>query len=260
MANYYFLATLLPPLRVGAPVEISSKELQYYMEQNLKLTPKDLAYFSALKRLVDIDNIRSIWLNGPFMPGGEYDQYELEDALFYRIGLPSYVLEYLEQFPEKNERLQNFPLLLHRYLACESQSSNPFVRAYLTFEWHWRLVFVAIRALDLGRDVDHEFRYEDPEDPFVADLIARAKEKTFEAPAPYNGLKALYESRKQAPLDLYQALSEWRFNYIEELIEWDFFSLERILGYVAQLEICEQWLQLDKLKGLEIVEEMMEVV
>ncbi len=258
MANYYFLATLLPPLKVGSPVELGSKELEFLLQQNLNR--QDLGYFSVLKRLIDIDNIRSIWLKTPFMPGGEFDQYELEDRLFFKEGLPAYVLDYLEHYREKSERIENFPELLHRYFATESGSQNPFIRSYLTFEWHWRLVFVAIRALDLGRSVEHEFRHEDQDDPFVAELLARCKEKHFEAPAPFTGLKALYESRKSAPLDLYQALSEWRFNYIEELIEWEFFSLERILGYVAQLEICEQWLQLDKLKGLEIVEEMMEVV
>lgn len=258
MANYYFLATLLPPLKVGASVEIDSRELDFLLQQNM--TPEDLEKVTVLKRLVDIENIRAIWQKQPFAPGGTIEEYDLEERLFFKEGLPSYILAYLEQYKEKKDLIDNFPKIVHQFFARESQNPDPFLSRYLTFEWHWRLIFVALRAQDLHRNVEQELQYEDPEDPFVEQLLESSKEKHFEPPAPYAGLKSLYEARKSAPLDLYQALSEWRFNYVEELIDWDNFSTDRILGYVAQLEICEKWLQLDKLKGLEIVDEMMEVV
>ena len=180
--------------------------------------------------------------------------------MFFKEKLPEYVLDYLELHQDPKELLNNFPSILHSYFAKESLNSDLFLQHYLTFEWQWRLVFVALRAHDLKRDLEKELAYEDLENPFVLELLAASREKTFTPPAPYTDLKAIYEARKNAPLDLYQALSQWRFNYIEEYIEWENFSIERILGYVAQVELCEEWLQLDKLKGLEIVEEMMEVV
>lgn len=258
MANYYFLATFLPPLKVGSPVEIGSKELDFLLCQNL--TPQDLEKVATLRRFIDIENIRAIWHKQPITSGGNFDEFGLEEALFYGEALPSYVLEFMEQFLNKKERLEQFPRLLHTFFAEESKSSVPFLAKYLSFEREWRLIFVALRALDLQRDLAHEFRFEDPEDPFIAKLLCEVSEKHFELPAPYTGLKTLFEARKKAPLDLYQALSEWRFDRLEEQIEWDNFSIEYILGYVAQLEICEKWLELDKRKGLEIAEEMMEVV
>src|SRR5262249_54467754 len=109
--------------------------------------------------------------------------------------------------------------------AVESNNPNYFLSHYLTFEWHWRLVFVVLRAKDLERNVEQELQDEDPEDPFIEKLLAEAREKHFEPPAPYTGLKTLYEARKRAPLDLYQALSEWRFSHIEEAIEWEYLPL-----------------------------------
>ncbi len=256
MANYYFLATLLPPLRVGSTVELGSKELWFLLELNLK--KEDLETVAVLKRLVDIENIRSIWQKQPYLSGGTLEQYELEERIFFKEKLPQYVLDYLEEFPDKKERIENFPKLLRSYFAIESKNPNPFISRYLTFEWHSRLTFVVIRAQDLGRNIEEELRFEDPDDPFIVELLEAAKDKNFDLPAPYDDLKALYESRKGAPLDLYQAFSQWRFSYIADIIEWEFFSLERILGYVAQLKICEEWLQLDKLKGIEIAEEMMQ--
>ncbi|MBS0634556.1 MAG: DUF2764 family protein [Verrucomicrobia bacterium] len=258
MANYYFLATLLPPLRVGSPVELSSAELQFLLEQNL--TPSDMELVRVLKRLIDIDNIRAIWKKQPYTPGGNIDYNELEELLVFKEGLPEYVLEFLDSYQEKKELIENFPKILHSYFAKESTNKNGFLKRYITFQWQWKLVFTALRAHELGRDIEKELAAADNENPFLEELLDASKEKQFEPPAPYTGLKELFDSRKTAPLDLYQALSEWRFDYIEEMIEWENFSIERILGYVAQLEICEEWLQLDKLKGLEIVEEIMEIV
>ena len=261
MANYYFLATLLPPLKVGSPVDITSYELDFLLQQNL--TEKDYKLVHDFKLLIDIDNIRALWQKQPLKPGGNYEQHELEELLFYKESLPEYIVDYLETYTDAHEQIENFPLVLHKYFAWAKKhvdKSNWFLAQYITFQWQWRLVFVALRAHDLQRDLEKELQYEDLEDPFVAEIIALAREKVFEPPAQYAGLKALYEARKSAPLDLYQAISMWRFNYIEELIEWENFSMERILGYLAQLEICEEWLQLDKLKGLEIVDEIMDVV
>lgn len=258
MANYYFLATLLPPLKVGSPVELGSKELDHLLRQNL--SKPDLEKVMILRRLIDIENIRALWQKQPLEVGGNVDQFELEEALFTQEGIPSYVSEFLEKYLEKNERLQHFPELIHRYFTVESKNADLFLKEYLTFERQWRLVFVALRAIDLGRSLEQELQYEDPEDPFVTQLLANAKEKHFEPPEPFEGLKPIYEARKKAPLDLYQALSEWRFNHLEEKIEWENFSFERILGYIAELEICEKWLELDKRKGLEIAEEIMEVL
>ena len=257
MANYYFLATLLPPLKVGSPVELGSGELQFLLQQNL--TKEDFELVHVLKHVIDIYNIRAVWQKQTFIPGGNYEQHDLEERLYYKEGLPKYILDYLDQYTDK-ELLANFPSILHRYFSTERQCTNAFLNRFLTFEWQWRLLFVALRARDLGRDLEKELSYEDLEDPFVSDLIAASKQKKIEPPAPFADVKALYEESKSSPLNLYQALAQWRFNFIEESIEWENFSIERILGYVAQLEICEEWLQLDKLKGLEIVEEIMEIV
>ena len=256
MANYYFVATLLPQLKVGSPPEIGSRELDFILRQNL--TPADFEKVGIIRRLVDIDNIRELLQKQPLEPGGNLDAYELEEALLFKTNLPSYIIQFFERYQTPKEQLEHFPELLRSYFEIESKRQTGFLADYLTFEWQWRLVFVALRAKELDRDLKYEFRLEDPEDPFVGQIIAQNESSSFDPPAPYAGLKALFESRKTAPLDLYQALSEWRFSRIEETIEWEHFSLNRILGYVAELEICEKWLELDKRKGIKILQEMIE--
>jgi uncharacterized protein DUF2764 len=256
MANYYFLATLLPPLKMGTPPELGSKELNFLLKQ--ELTTKDLEKIAVLRFLTDLENIRNIWLQQPLQTGGNYSEQELREMLAENKTLPRYMVQFLNQYPEIEDRLVHFPELLRAYFEKESKSKDAFLGPYLCFEWQWRLVFVALRAKELDRDIKYELRFENPQDPFIADIIAQNEAKTFEPPAPYTSLKALFEARKHAPLELFQALCEWRFDHVKQMIDWQCFSTARILGYVAQLEICERWLELNKRKGLQLLEEMIE--
>lgn len=256
MANYYFLATLLPPLKVGMPPELSSKELAFLFKQ--QLTVQDTKKIACLRFLTDLENMRNMWMQQPLQTGGNYSKHTLKEIVTERKELPKYVLSFLETHTETNERLEHFPELLRSYFAIESASRDPFLGPYLRFEWQWRLIFVALRAKELDRDIKYELRFEDPNDPFIADILAQNEARTFEPPEAFTSLKGLFEARKHSPLDLYQALCEWRFDHVKQMNDWQSFSTARILGYVVQLEICERWLELNKNKGLQLLEEMIE--
>lgn len=254
MANYYFLATLLPTLKLGSPPELGTAELNFLLSHNL--TKGDLEKIVVMRRLTDIENIQNIILKQRAQSGGNFTAGELHDKLESASDLPQYILQFWQQYSEKESRLEHFPELLRTYFAVESQSKDAFLGPYLRFEWQWRLVFVALRAKELDRDLKYELRHENPEDPFIAQILSQNDQQSFDPPAPYMSLKALFEARKHAPLDLYQALCEWRFDHIKEMINWQSFSTARILGYVAELEICERWLELNKRKGLQLLEEI----
>lgn len=254
MANYYFLATLLPPLKVGTPPELGSKELNFLLQQNL--TKRDLEKIVVMRRLTDVENIQNIIRKQPLQTGGNFTVQELKERLESGKDLPEYILQFWQQYKKNDERLEHFPELLHRYFEVESHVKDDFLGPYLRFEWQWRLVFAALRAKELDRDIKYELRNENPNNPFIAAIIAQNEMRSFEPPAPYESLKALFEARKHAPLDLFQALCEWRFDRIQEMINWQSFSTARILGYVAELDICERWLRLNKQKGVQLLEEI----
>lgn len=257
MANYYFLATLLPGLKVGSPPQLGSKELNFLLEQNL--TKKDAYKIVVMRRLQDVENIKNMLLSQPFQSGGNFKTAgELTEALNSENGLPDYLLHYWHDNKDKDSRQEMFPKLLRDYFDIESKSKDEFLSTYLIFEWHWRLIFVALRAKELDRDIKYEMRFENPNDPFINQILIQNESATFDPPYPFTSLKALFETRKHAPLDLYQALCEWRFEQIKEMIHWQSFSTARILSYVAQLEICEKWLELNKRKGLQLLEEIIE--
>jgi hypothetical protein len=54
---------------------------------------------------------------------------------------------------------------------------------------------------------------------------------------------------------LQKALDQYRFDMVENLVDMaDTFSIERILAYLVQYMIVEKWSELDKDKGIQIVD------
>ena len=170
MKNYYFLATLLPQLRVGSPPELSSRELDFLLRQNL--SRYDFKQVTTLRELVDLDNMRAIWQKMPLKSGGNFDEQELEEILIFKQNLPLYVIEFLDTYKEDEKRVEQFPMLLRSYFEANTKDRFSFLGKYLLFEWQWRVVFVVLRARKLGRDVLTELQYENQEDPFIAEIIA----------------------------------------------------------------------------------------
>lgn len=255
MAKYYFVTTLLPPLKIGAPPEIDSPELDFILKQNL--TKDDYQKVIVLRRLVEIENIRYFWQGAPIEAGGNFDEKEVEENLLHHEGYPSYVFQFMEKYEETKERLKHFPELIKKFFHYELKERTGFVKEYLQFEWEWRLIFVALRAKNLGRSIVTEMQYEDPEDPFVQQILEQKDAETYLPPEKFAELKEIYEAKKSTPLDLALTLSQWRFDKIEDLIGWHTFDVSCVLGYVIQHKIVEKWLKLDKKKGLELIEQIL---
>lgn len=254
MAKYYFVTTLLPVLKIGSPPEIESRELDLILKMNL--TKRDLEKVVALKRLREIENIRAFWSNTPLEAGSTYDEKEIEENLLHFAVYPSYVFEFMEKYEDTQSRLRHFPELLRTFFYQEMKACDNFVHEYFQFEWQWRLIVVVLRAKSLEKDLEKEMQLEDRENPFIQSILEQKDQKAYEPPAAYQQLKTIYEEKKSAPLELQKALSEWRFEKIDHMIESQAFNIDRILGYVVQLELCENWLKLDKKQGLEIVEKV----
>ena len=252
ISDHYFLNASLPPIRIGEPVELSHNDFSLLLEVNLNSA--DLSLVGVIRRFYDIQNSRYLWMGQPLDPYGSLNQDELEDSLVTGIGIPDYLYEFVEKYDEKEERLHHFPLVISQYFATETPHARGFLREYLEFERALRLVFTALRAKRLNRDIMNELQYEDPNDDLVAQIIAQKDSKTYEPPARYEKVKGLFENYAENPTELYLALAEFRFTEVEELLGVDIFSIERTLGYLVQLIIAEKWLSLDKQKGKEILE------
>lgn len=253
MAKYYFVGTFLPSLSFEARPEISLSELDLLFRDNM--SDRDYHKVRIVRQFYDILNLRSLWLEEELDPKGEMTPMELEEALITRSGLPDYVYDYIDLYPKKEDRIHHFPFLLAKCFQSGQQESDSFLRNYLGLERDLRLIMTAFRAKKLGRDLSVEFQYEDPEEDLIAQLLAQQDAKICEPPEKYRELKVIFEKHGDNPLALQKAVDEYRFKEVENLVNMsDVFSIERMLAYFIQFLIIEKWDEMDKAKGLQIVE------
>jgi len=252
MGNYFFVVPSLPPLSLKEKPELSFAELMQRLSVNL--SKADLEKTKVLRRLVDIYNIRALLLEEPIDPRGNLSEKELDEALLVRASLPEYVFAFLEPFEKVTEKLKAFSGLLAAYFNAEIAKQKGFLRKLLQFERECRLVLVALRAKQLGRDLVKELQFEDPYDSFVAAILAQKDADRYDPPAEYQELKELIASSYPDPWEENLAFAQYRFRKIEEMAEGNHFSLDQVLAYMAKLMILENILELDAAKGKMILD------
>lgn len=259
MTQYYFLATVLPALQIGLPPEIDFYEFHTLLKDNL--TAADYRKVRRLLWLYDLYNIRAFWTGEPLDRWGTLDKNELEEALIIPNGpLPKFIFSYLQEHENQEERLQHFPSLFVKFFEEMARTTEGFERKYALFERNLRLSLVAFRAKQLGRSLEREFQYEDPDDEVIAQLLAQKDAPAFEPPAGFEDLKPILEKYYSSPMELQKAMYEYRFNKLEEFVGLSAFSIDRILLYLVEYIMVDKWIQLDRKKGIEIVDTIVKEV
>jgi hypothetical protein len=256
MTEYFFTTSSLPTLKIGEPPEMDFEELEIFLYDNL--LPGDYKQTQIIKKFYDILNIRAFFKGDEIDPHGNLNINDLEESVVDQTGLPKYVLEFLDTYKTKEERLTYFPLLISNFFKEEIKFADPFLKKYLSFERGLQLVLVGFRAKILKRNLEKELQFENPNDDLIAQILAQKDSPVFEPPEGFEDLKAIFENYKDIPIKLYKALCEYRFEKIEQMTGSDVFSFSKILGYMAQLIIVEKWMELDEKKGIEMIDEILE--
>ncbi|CAM0117382.1 DUF2764 family protein [Rhabdochlamydiaceae symbiont of Dictyostelium giganteum] len=252
MSHYYFLTLSLPPLRLGEKAPLSFSDLMSRIELNV--TASDFQKLAVLRRWIDLKNIRPLYLGETIDPRGNLNEKELEEALLIKEFLPAYVFDFLEKFESREDKLRFLPHLLARYLQEEERCCKGFLQSYFSFERSWRCILLAIKAKELGKDVEKELQFEDLKDPLIIDILAQKEAPIYEPPLEFMSLKEKYLGCGLDPWELVKMGIEWKFDQINHLIEKDLFSMDVILAYVVQLMMIEEFNELDSSRGEIILE------
>ncbi|HAZ15560.1 MAG: hypothetical protein A2Y28_01160 [Chlamydiae bacterium GWC2_50_10] len=251
MRNYYFLAPSLPPLTLGEWPDLLFEEL--ISRFRLNLTAADFQKSRAIRRCIDLLNVRALYLKEPLDPRGNLTERELDEALLLESYLPSYLFDFLKRFETAAEREENFSFLLSSYLKGEWLQQTGFLKRYFRFEWEWRLVLTALRAKELQRDLLEELKFEDSSDPFIQEILSQRESSVYEPPTEYGDLKGYFLSCGSDPWQHYEGLAKWRFTRVEQLCQGPLFSLDWVLAYFVQHLLTEDLAKLSVEKGEEIL-------
>lgn len=252
---YVFIGTALPPLSLDEKPELSYPELKRLLKDNL--SEKDYNQIRIYQRYFNLRNAYLMLQGAQIDPYGDLNENQLEEALIATEHLPKYLVNYLNKYDNKQDRLSFYPEVVAAYFREEKNQAVGILKDYLDLERSIRLVSSAFRAKKLGWDIDKELQFEDPQEELIAQLLAQKDSKEFIISEKYDALVKILNEYYASPLKLHKALIEYRFNKLEELVGFDPFSLDRILAYFIQLTLVEKWQKLNKEVGIQIVDDIL---
>lgn len=250
MTRYYYLTLSLPELVPNVKPPMTFQELDELLYANL--TAKDYAKTRSLRTYYDLQNMRALWTLQEIDPRGNFKENELEEAILQETKLPSYLITFLQTHETKEARLKFFPELLASYFQHQSQIKDPFLRKLFSLERKMQLLQTAFRSKKLQKNLTNELRFENPDEPFIEDLTAQKDETELEFPEEFEDFKQLMQEHYSSPMKLYNALQEYHFHKIDELVSsYGPFRFEKILGYLAQFMLLPNLNQIDDLEKVE---------
>ena len=238
MTQYYFVTASLPTLEPEVEPELHLEKFLALCAENL--TAEDMGMVRKIQQLVDIANLAALWRGQPLDNRGSLRAAELEGEEALASKMPAFVAEFLDKYPTTAERIHHHGWLVARFFQDAIPASSGFLHDYFTFERAWRLIMVAMRAKELGKDLGQELQWEDPRDPVVALLLAQRDAPNFEPPVGFEALREIFSGNERNPLELHRQLELFRFGRVEALVEDQIFSRDAILGYMVELMIAER--------------------
>ncbi len=239
------------------------------LENNL--TPVDFRLAQLFFLPYDISNLLNILNKSEeedegFVNRGNFSKEQLEEfADTKEIETPIDIASNLNEFIEKlvihfkndiplyNNMDWNNQFTNYYYAFCLAQKNN-FVRKWFEFEMNIKNIQVAINASNHEKEVEKEL----VGDNEVVDAILNERSKDFGLGNDYSYVEKilnLYENKDLLTREKEVDLIKW--NKVDELNTFNYFSIEVLLGYLIKLNIVERWIKLDKETGKEMFERLM---
>jgi len=250
--KYYYLSAALPKISLKTKPDISFNELMNMLKINL--VERDIKKVGLLRKFVDLNNLKLLWLDKEINPHGNLNTAQLEDEIIIREFLGESVFWYLEKYDNVEDRLNYFSFLIVNFFR-EVILNDGFLKFYFKLEREIRLILTALRAKKIKRDLLSELQFEDLKDDFVEYILAQIDADTFEPPKEYMPIKNIYKNNLNKPLNMHIELLKYKFDQIENFAEKKPFTIDQILSYTLILMIVEDFFALNLQEGQKIVEE-----
>jgi hypothetical protein len=256
---YYYLVAGLPDLifEQGKP-PFSTAAFRTELEE--ELVAEDFALVQALFLPADNRNLLGLLEKRDFQwdEQGNYAQAELEAGLRELDGLPDYMLELIQAF-QKNAPLQpNMSWenqLAWLYYEAAVEQPNAFLREWSSFERDVHNLRAALSArrhrLSLEGQLIGEYR--------LTSAARASNAQDFGLSQEYPFIQRLLVLEDEPDLrEREEEIDILRWNYIDELNTFNYFTIEVLLGYLIKLAILERWSTLSPEAGQEAFQRLVQ--
>ncbi len=257
--NYYYLVAGLPDLLLDeGKLKDGIADLRADIESNLH--PNDLKLLQTLYLKFDNKNLLNLLTksNEAFDHRGIFSI----DFLEAEIKEPETILPYLKAFII-NFKAENptFPEIsweneletyFYEYLLS---LQNQFLRDWFTLQLNFGNVTTALNCRQHGLSYENEMIGSN----FVVTAILRSNARDFGLTQEFPEIELLLNAWENGNmLEREKSVDLLRWQWIDDQTFFDYFTIEKILGFMLHLEILERWLLLDSKEGENMVKDLLQ--
>lgn len=266
MSKYYYLVAGLPDLTLeDSKLSYTVADFKTEIYTGLSATDQkllDLFYMkfdnlNVLKLLKDKDSVIDTRGNFSSEELTEYITLLKEGGEISAKKFPTYLATFISDYfntpPENSALLEDHLAAL--YYDYAMKCGNKFVASWFEFNLTINNIIIALTARKYRWDIASNIVgnteiCEALRTSGARDFGLSGEVDFFDKLAKINEITELLEREKK--------LDTLRWNWIEDAIFFDYFSIERIFAFLLKLEMIERWISLDKERGNQLFRSIIE--
>lgn len=248
---YYFIAGL-------QDIFLDDTEIQFPMldfKQELKEHLHSEDYKLAELLFLPYDNKKLLkFLNEDYndhykLSKFSFQDFEIEFSDEKQGILPSYMYKFVELFknedhPKNNKSWEN--ILTEMYYEYILKTKNKFLKQWFEFNKNLNNILIGYNCRQYDLDAKNQLIG----DNIVCSAILNSNAKDFglDVELPYvSEIISLAENENLLARE--KGLDQLKWNMVEEITLFDYFTIEVILAFIIKLDIAYRWLELDEEEG-----------
>ncbi len=260
--EYHYLVAGLPDIVIGQS-KVALKVAGFKEELRQFLHPEDFQLVEMLFLRFDNQNLLNLLqkTDAPWDPMGKFSPEQqdqgMEDAA---VGLPDYLKVFHTAFREDAPLVSGMSWenqLTQLYYDHVIGQTEDFLKAWFTFERDLKNILTAISARRYGLPLDGQLIGKND----VTEAIRKSHARDFGLANEYPYLEKLLKIEEQTDiLDRERTITQLKWSQIDELNTFNYFTIDKILGFLLKLISFERWSNLDPDDGREIFKQKIEVL
>ncbi|MBN2480946.1 MAG: DUF2764 family protein [Bacteroidales bacterium] len=259
LRNYYYLVAGLPDIIPDQKkLTVSISEFRNELRQHLHAD--DYALVTLLFLPSDHINLLNLLRkrNEPFLESGNYSRKILEDEINEPSDLPGYMQQFIHAYKYESPVFRGYSWdnqLSWLYYDHMLQTDNDFLIKWFTFDMHVKNILSALNVRKYK--LPAEGAYLGNNDVNAALGSSSLTDFGLSGEYPYiNKLISIHEDGN--PMEKEMAVDLLRWNHLDELNTFNYFTIEVLLAFMIKLIMVERWLKLNPEAGRKMFRELTE--
>ena len=248
--NYYYLVAGLPDIILDQK-KLSLTIADFREEMEYHLHPDDYSLVKLLFLPFDNVNLLNLLLKNkkPFLQTGNFTQSLLEEEIKEPASLPSYMQQFIHAFKSETPVYQGYSWenqLTWMYYNYVLEVDNSFLQAWFEFNLNVNNIISAfnVRKYKLSKESAYIGNN------LITEALKRSTLKDFGLSNDFEFMEKLQSIDESGnAMEREKAVDLLRWNYLDELNTFNYFSIEVLIAFVIKLFMVDRWIQLDPETG-----------